>query len=223
MRKIFKFQISVICQKEFIASDIKVRDHCHIKGHYRGATHQKCNIQYRLTDKIPIFFHNLEGYHSHFIMQETSKFQKEINVIAKNSERYISFMIDKLICLDSMHFMNTRLENLVNNLPKYCFKYTDEYFSDKSELMKKKGVYPYDYMDSFDKFKVDHLPKQSEFYSLLTDTNISNNKYQHAQNIWNEFKLENMAQCHDLYLKSDILLLSDVFENIRKTCLNTIN
>ena len=84
--------------------------------------------------------------------------------------------------------------------------------------MAKKGVYPYDYMDSFKKFK-EQLPSKEEFYSILNDKHISAEDYKHAQNVWNTFNLKNMGEYHDLYLASYILLLADVFENFRKTCL----
>ena len=58
-----------ICNKKYSTKDIRVRDHCHRTGKYRGSAHQDCNINYRLTDKIPVIFHNLKGYDSHFIMQ----------------------------------------------------------------------------------------------------------------------------------------------------------
>ena len=78
--------------------------------------------------------------------------------------------------------------------------------------MKRKGVYPYDYMNSFDKFDDRNLPPKKEFYSLLTDEDINDEDYKHVQNVWTTFKLESMGQYHDLYLKSDVLLLADVFE-----------
>ena len=104
--------------------------------------------------------------------------------------------------------------------PKYNdLKYTSEIFEDKElELMAKKGVYPYDYMDSFKKFK-EQLPSKETFYSILNNKHISTEDYKHAQNVWNTFNLKNMGEYHDLYLASDILLLADVFENFRKTCL----
>ena len=86
--------------------------------------------------------------------------------------------------------------------------------------MKKKGVYPYDYMDSFSRFNENQLPKREEFYSILNDTDISEDDYNHAQDVWNAFKIRNLGEYHDLYLKTDVLLLADVFKNFRKTCLN---
>ena len=74
-------------------------------------------------------------------------------------------------------------------------------------------------MDSFSKFNDTELPQREEFYSLLTNENISEDDYKHAKDVWNTFNLKNMGEYHDLYLKTDILLLTDVLENFRKTCL----
>ena len=87
-------------------------------------------------------------------------------------------------------------------------------------LITRKGVYPYDYMDDMEKFNDTQLPPQSAFYSILNDEDISDKDYKHAQNVWNAFNVKNMGEYHDLYLKSDVLLLADVFENFRSTCLN---
>ena len=115
--------------------------------------------------------------------------------------------------------MASSLERLAANLPTDTFKYTSQVFKDeKLALMKQKGVYPYDYMDSFQKFGDQQLPPKEEFYSILTDDSISDEQYQHAQKVWNTFNMRTMDEYHDLYLKSDILLLADVFENFRKTC-----
>ena len=72
-------------------------------------------------------------------------------------------------------------------------------------------------MNSFEKFNDGQLPSIEQFYSLLNNENISNDYYKHATNIWQTFNLENMGLYHDLYLKTDVLLLADVFENFRKT------
>ena len=85
--------------------------------------------------------------------------------------------------------------------------------------MTKKSVYPYDFMDSFDKFNKTELPNKNEFYSLLNDEHISDEQYDHAKKVWKTFKIENMGRYDDLYLNRDVLLVTDVFENFRKTCL----
>ena len=82
--------------------------------------------------------------------------------------------------------------------------------------MQQKGVYPYDYMDSFNRFNEKKLPSKDDFYSLLNDGHISDTHYVRAIKVWNTFKLKNMGEYHDL---SDVLLLADVFENFRKTCM----
>ncbi|XP_068686771.1 uncharacterized protein [Montipora foliosa] len=223
-----------ICEKEYNKTDVRVRDHCHVTGQYRGSAHQDCNLNFRLTEKIPVIFHNLRGYDSHFIMQEIGEIVKEhkytnkkgercqmnINAIPNNMEKYMAFMLgNHLTFIDSFQFMSSSLDKLVSNLPKEALIYTSKKYKGKElDLTSQKGVYPYDFMDSFDKFN-EKLPPKEEFYSILNDEDITDDQYKHAQNVWNTFNLKNMGEYHDLYLKSDILLLADVFENFRKTCL----
>ena len=88
-----------------------------------------------------------------------------------------------------------------------------------SSLLTRKGVYPYDYVSSIDKLKETKLPSKEAFYSKLYDEDITDEDYQHAINVWNTFNCQTLQDYHDLYLKSDVLLLADVFENFRKTCL----
>ena len=226
-----------ICDKKYTEKDILVRDHCHITGKYRGSAHQECNLKLRINPKeikIPVIFHNLRGYDSHFIMQEIgavvknntyTKNEKEIkmdiNAIPNNMEKYMAFMLgNHLTFIDSFQFMSSSLDKLVSNLPAEALKYTNKIFrKEKFNLMTRKGIYPYDYMDSFEKFNKTELPTKEEFYSILNNEHITNEDYCHAQKVWNTFQLQTMGEYHNLYLKSDILLLSDVFENFRKTCL----
>ena len=226
-----------ICDKKYTEKDIRVRDHCHITGKYRGSAHQDCNLKLRINPeeiKIPVIFHNLRGYDSHFIMQEIGAIVKnntytkngkeikmKINAIPNNMEKYMAFMLgNHLTFIDSFQFMSSSLDTLVSNLPEEAFKYTSKKFKkEKFNLMTRKGVYPYDYMDSFEKFNKTELPTKEEFYSILNNEHITDEDYSHAQKVWNTFQLQTMGEYHNLYLKSDILLLADVFENFRKTCL----
>ena len=224
-----------ICKRPYITSDdVRVRDHCHVTGKYRGSAHRDCNLNYSITDKIPVVFHNLKGYDSHFIMQEIGdivkknvyfdeegkKHEMSINVIPCNMEKYMAFMLGQhLVFIDSFQFMSSSLSNLVNNLPAEAFKHTGQVFQgEKLSLMTKKGVYPYDYMNSFEKFEDSRLPKKEDFFSIMNNEHITDEEYQHAQTVWNEFGLSSMGEYHDIYLQSDILLLTDVFENFRKAC-----
>ena len=227
-----------ICDQQYTDKDIQVRDHCHITGKFRGSAHQDCNLKLRIKPdniKIPVIFHNLRGYDSHFIMQQIGEIAKKhayknkrgeechmnINCIPNNMEKYLAFMLgNHLVFLDSFQFMSSSLDNLIKNLPDEAFKYTKQEFKKKQfNLMKQKGIYPYDHMDSFDRFNETKLPVQQDFYSILNNEHISDEQYKHAQNVWDTFNLKTMGDYHDLYLKSDILLLADVFENFRKTCL----
>ena len=223
-----------ICEKKYRVDDVSVRDHCHVTGKYRGSAHQTCNLKLQISAekiKIPVVFHNLKGYDSHFIINELGEIIKKaketeeritIKVIALNAEKYMAFYVgEHLSFIDSFQFMNSSLDKLAGNLSEDDFIYTKKYFTDPVQfnLMKRKGVFPYDYMDSFSKFNDTELPEREEFFSLLTDNNISEDDYRHAQNVWNTFNLQNMGEYNDLYLKTDILLLVDVFENFRKTCL----
>ena len=88
------------------------------------------------------------------------------------------------------------------------------------ELLTRKGVYPYDYVSSVERFSE---TQNSEFYSRLNDADISDADYQHALNVWNRFQCQTIRDYNDLYLKSDVLLLADVFESFRKTCFRHYN
>ena len=182
--------------------------------------------------KIPVVFHNLKGYDSHFIIEKLGDIIKEkeereeetldVNVIATNAEKYMAIYLDKhLAFIDSLQFLPSSLANLVKNLPDEKYTFTSEAFSgERLDLMKAKGVYPYDYMDSFERFSEKQLPKRKDFYSLLSEEDISEEEYAHAQKVWDTFRIENMGQYHDLYLKSDVLLLADVFQNFREYYIN---
>ena len=133
----------------------------------------------------------------------------------------MAFMLSNhLTFIDSFQFMSSSLDKLVSNLPKDDLIYTSKAFkSIRLDLMSQKGVYPYDFMDSFEKFNQMELPNKDQFYSILNDQHITDDEYDHANKAWNTFMIKTMGEYHDLYLVSDVLLLTDVFENFRKTCM----
>ena len=170
-----------ICEKLIEFND-KVRDHCHITDFYRGCAHWKCNVNLKITKKLAVIFHNMGGYGSHLIFKELSKFDCKISVITNGLEKYISFTLNRdIVFIDSVLFMNSSLDKLAKNLGSEDFKYlSEEFCSEKLELVKKKGIYPYEYFNSFKKFKEDKLPDTDCFFSSLKDCGISRKKYQRA-------------------------------------------
>ena len=156
-----------------------------------------------------------------------SKSSINIGVIASNFEKYMGFRLgNHLTFIDSFSFMSQSLDrlssNLSNNLSDDAFIYSREAFpnDDQFNLIKKKGVYPYDYMDSFQRFSEKSLPGIEDFYSILNDTNISASDYEHAKRVWSVFQIRDLGEYHDLYLRTNVLLLADVFESFRGTCLS---
>ena len=86
-------------------------------------------------------------------------------------------------------------------------------------LLLRKGVYPYEYMDNWERFNETSLPSKESFYSNLNLEGIDDIDYRHGNNVFNKFKLNNLGDYHDLYVQSDTSLLADVFENFRDMCL----
>ncbi|XP_072400401.1 uncharacterized protein [Diabrotica undecimpunctata] len=224
-----------ICDKPFDINEIKVRDHSHLKGLFSGAAHNACNLNYKLPKFIPVFMHNLTNYDSHLFITKLAQNNEKIDVIAQTKEKYISFtkllLVDrgdlerniylKLRFVDSFRFLPHSLDNLSKTLndnqclelQKYCR--SNEEFG----LLRQKGVFPYSYLDNFSKLGEVSLPTQEEFFDILKGEGISDEKYLRAKRVWEVFNCNTLGEYSDVYLKSDILLLADVFENFRHNCL----
>ena len=227
-----KATVCYLCERPLNGD--RVIDHCHLTGLSRGVSHNHCNLQLKYKGRpsksddkfegyvVPVIFHNLRGYDSHLILKQYKRSlfpDKEIACIPNNMEKYVSFSIGNLRFIDSYQFMGESLEKLVSNLPKDDFKHMIMNCSvDKLHLLLRKGVFPYEYWDSPTRFDERLLPPPEAFYSRLTDEEISDEDYEHAQKVWKTFNIETLADYHDLYLKCDVLLLADVFENFRSTC-----
>ena len=232
-----------ICERKLFKNKktnqiIKVRDHCHFTGKYRGATHNDCNLKCRKPFFIPVIFHNLQGYDSHLFIKQLAKVSGDLTTIPSTEEKYISFSkfitVDyfcsknkgksppkkfEIRFIDSFKFLRKLLANLVSFLQPSDFKNLNKNIKNDTTLLTRKGVYPYDYVTSIERFKETKLPSKEDFYSKLLNEEISDEDYQHANKVWDTFNCQTLQDYHDLYLKTDVLLLVDVFENFRKTCL----
>lgn len=196
---------------------------------YRGASCNECNLKATVPDFIPVFFHNLSGYDSHLFATELGSDNGEISIIPQNTERYISIskkVSEKMTLrfLDTFRFMPSSLDTLAKNLIETPdkFKHVQNHFPPEHvTLLLRKGVYPYDYMNNIERFKDETLPQKEAFYNKLNECHINDEDYLHAQRVWENFKIKNMGQYSDLYVKTDVLLLADIFDNFRNVCHDT--
>ena len=157
-----------------------------------------------------------------FIVQNLGKYKEKIDIIPNNTEKYMSISIGNsrnkqvyLRLINSLQFMRDSLESLVKNINNFYLLETD-IKNENINLLKQKGIYPYDYMNYWDKFNETKLPPKSLFFNKLNNEHISDKDYEHVQNIWNKFNIMNLGEYHDRYFKTDVLLLADAFENFRK-------
>ena len=218
-----------VCEKP-LGKD-RVREHDHYNGKFRGAACTQCNSRLRKPKFIPVFFHNLTGYDCHLFIKHLGD---KLTCIPNNDEKYISFskqvhvdtfknqegksckVYRELRFLDSFRFMASSLDTLSRNLSDYPIvkKFIQPY-----ELAVKKGVYPYEHVKDLNVLNETQLPSKDKFYSELNDSDITDEEYEHAKNIWKTFKCKTMRDYHNFYCKTDVLLLADVFENFRNICL----
>lgn len=225
----------------------KVRDHSHLTGIYRGAAHSICNLQHKESRIIPIVFHNLVKYDLHFLVERFAvETNGKVNIIPQTNENYITFTttyneydlfgfyedddVDwlkrktiKLRFIDSFRFMSDsldRLSSFLNNEQKVITRAMWQNLDEKKlSLLFKKGVYPYDYMNSEERLLETSLPPIKFFYNRLTDSNINEEQYRFAKKVWNDFNIQSLLDYTKIYLKTDVLLLADIFECFRSQCL----
>lgn len=210
----------------------------YIFNRYRGVAHASCNLNYKVSHTIPVVFHNLSGYDAHlFIRELAQEISGDVSVIPNNAELYTSFTKTvwnsihgvhmkekiKLRFIDSARFLPDSLSNLASILPteKKNILHTvcgRDYSMEQISMLERKGVYPYSYMDCVEKLKETSLPPREQFYNHLNDERITSDEYKFACQVWDKFNLKTMGEYSELYLKTDVLLLADIFENFRETC-----
>ena len=229
-KEYFKKSNCAICKGPLTGET--VRDHDHSTGKFRVAVHSQCNLQYQLPKFVPVIFHNLSGYDSHLFIKQLGKSKGNINCIPNNEEKYTSFSKTilpdgvednnknriEIRYIDSFKFMASSIDSLSKNLSLNQFREMSKVFAKDTDLLIRKGVYPYDYVDNFERFNELELPPAKEFYSRLNDSNVDVKDYEHAQKVWKHFNIRNMGEYYDLYLKTDVILLADILENFRHIC-----
>ena len=213
----------LFCADPLLVPNFKdsVRDHDHMMGKYRGATHNDCNFKLKLNPKtapIPVFFQKLKGYDGHLLMQAMARVSGQIKCIPTSTEKYISFSLGNLRFVDSVNFLLSSLDKLVKGSDEFPIMHKMVPEENKRGLLLKKGIYPYEYMDSFKRFSEVQLPETEKFYSSLSGKGITDEEYVNVKQVWATFGCQNLGDYHDLYVTTDVLLLADVFKSFRKVC-----
>ncbi|CAH0562961.1 unnamed protein product [Brassicogethes aeneus] len=213
-----------ICEETFKPNEEKVKDHFHLasgcndinseKTNYRGPAHSLCNLQFKRIKTIPIIFHNLSNYDSHFLIKELlNQYEGHLSILPSTKEKYISFskfvkeaniylrFIDSFRFLpESLDTLSSQLENSEKIITKAHCQNEDEF-----AILCNKGIFPYEYINSWDKLNEEKLPERNCFFSSLNDSHITDKEYERALKVWQGFNIKNLGDYSDLYLKTDVL------------------
>ena len=229
-----------VCEKP-IENEQPRLDHCHYSGEFLGWTHNVCNVNRKSPIFTPVIAHNLTGYDLHLLLTHLRKHPSDkVSVIPQTDEKYVSMTLgvhvkdivnaegikreiyEHLRFIDSCRFMMSSLDSLVQNLPIDKFQYLNKHFmsygEDNIKLLRKKGHYPYSYMDGPARFEETELPPRDKWKDALKGglISVTPEEYQIAQRVFGNFNCRHLGDYHDIYLQCDTILLACVFEAFRK-------
>ena len=182
---------------------------------YTSIVCHMCNKSFSTTDAK-------HRDHDHFTGKYRGAAHQGCNVNYKK-DHHIPIVFHNLSGYDSLRFMASSLEKLtpyLNDVNK-CIARKECSNSEEFKLLTRKGLFPYEYVNSWNRLEKSQLPPKDKFYSKLTNEEIYEEDYIHAVRVWNKFNIESLGEYSDLYLKTDVLLLADIFENFRRNCLAT--
>ncbi|WP_375657691.1 DNA polymerase, partial [Bartonella sp. CL32QHWL-1] len=159
--------------------------------------------------------------HNEVVRNKVPPKYKKLKILAKTSEEYISFQFGCFRFLDSYRFLQSSLDNITKSMLDDDFKITRQLFPNTTDfkLLRKKGSVPYSFYTSHESYNVTYLEKSMFFYELKNEM-APDSAYDEAKVIWDHFKIRNHGEFIDLYLKTDVILLADLFEKFRDVNLN---
>lgn len=222
-----------ICKKNFSRDDL-VRDHCHKTGLFLGAACSPCNLKRTECTTIPLFCHNFTSYDSHFLvkhMRDDSRILKS-SVLPSNSEKFRCMDVNNYRFIDSLQFLNGSLEKLSSELAssgEHSYSILDglllydSHEDHKKKMLLKKGFFPYEYCSSLKKMRESQFPPIEEFFSNLKNAGISQEDYEHAEEVYNLFECSSMLEYCELYCTTDTALLAELVMRFRKEIFEKFN
>ena len=217
-----------------LLSDDRVYDYDNVTLEYRGISHKQCNTKLRLSldqYRLKILFHNAMNYDHHLILKYMPKDVEFKSPISKSIEKFLSFKMNvndaKFEFGDTYQYLQGSLESLVeqnskNGVDEDSFPVTYKIFrriygnNVDVKFIIRKGCFPYEWLDDYNKLQSTALPSIEFWTSKLTGKSVSNEDYQYALKIWDMFNCKTVADYLKVYLISDTVLLTDIINNTRK-------
>ena len=201
-----------------------VIDHDHLNGQIRGYAHEECNINFNpYSGKnyiTPLIFHNAKNYDNHFLINEIAKHFK-MDVLSETLEKYKTIKFDKIKIIDSYLHLPKSLEQLV--IAQKELSITNQEF-EHPEIINRKLIFPYSKLESQESFNIKLKDlKIEDFYNDLKDEECEIENYEFFKELIEKYGLINLKDLMELYLKADVLLLADIFENYRKMGIEYFN
>ena len=230
------------CSVKFSEEVKKVWHHCHISGKLIAAVCQRCNTRIRQpTAVLPVLVHNLKNYDMHaFCLEGFSQMPGwRLKPICQTREKYLTLTaqmeVDRddggrpiyfsIRFVDSCQIVTGSLDRMVKSLGfgniTHARQMRDRFGQVDDDVLFQKGVFPYSYLDQWNKLEDVALPPLAAFFDTLTNSQrTSEEEYQRGQRAWQQFNCQSMQDYMLRYLELDCRLLADVFENFRRTTLD---
>ncbi|XP_072159613.1 uncharacterized protein [Bemisia tabaci] len=221
-----------MCGLQFDEVLRKCRDHNHQyvspdQPNYRQALCGVCNLRYSHPKSLIVVCHNWGKYDAHPMVRAVSGCTYRVSIIPSTMETYISMSIwvenrFRIVFIDSIRHLPSSLDNLVSSVPETSLVHARRLCTndDQFNLVKKKGVYCYDYISDAKKLADTVPPPKEAFYNRLQNTHISDADYERFCTTWTAFGFKNLGEYADFYLKLDVCLLADVMQEFRGFCMN---
>nr|XP_018905008.1 PREDICTED: uncharacterized protein LOC109035731 [Bemisia tabaci] len=209
-----------ICEKMFKFGETKCIDHSHYTGEIIGVAHVPCNLKMARPKIVLVCIHNLI-YDSHPVLKGLAKKQRKINVIPTTEEKFLSINVYfengfQYKFIDSFKFLQSSLEKLASMLEDEDLIHVKKHLpKNLLPYVKGKQYFPYEWLDSLDKYDISEFPKREHFYSCLKSQTITEEQYNYAFEFYKAAGCRNIGEFSDIYNLLDTLLLSDLFENFR--------